>query len=124
MEELAYQMISHKRKLATAAEAEEPAGEEVPAGEEAQTARTGGLEAEIEMLRRTMGGLAAAQGRARSTDEQLRIAQTLSLIGERLAQMLLAQKKLGERDGSDLEAWLQGIASEVLEEHGEGRKVG
>ncbi len=35
--------------------------------------------------------------------------------GERLAQMLFAQKKLEERDGSDLEAWLQGIASEVLD---------
>jgi hypothetical protein len=35
--------------------------------------------------------------------------------GERLAQMLLAQKKLEVRDGSDLEVWLQGIASEVLD---------
>jgi vacuolar-type H+-ATPase subunit E/Vma4 len=79
-----------------------------------------GLEQEIEMLRGAMRDLVAARRRAATLDEKVRIVQTISLVGERLAQMLLAEKKLSTSDGSQLEQWLRQMANEVLEEKGWG----
>jgi hypothetical protein len=78
----------------------------------------GSLAAEIDILRQSMRDLAAARHHAVTVADQLRLSQALSLVGERLAQMLLANQKLTQAGGGELEAWLRQQANEVLREHG------
>jgi hypothetical protein len=67
-------------------------------------------------LRRSAALLRWQEGAA--LDEKVRLVQAISLVGERLAQMLLAEKKLSSTDENELEQWLRQMANEVLEEKG------
>ncbi len=92
----------------------EEAGE-LSSGEETITGS--GLDVEIQMLRGAMRELDRVRKQATTAQEKIKATQIMSLVGERLATMLLIQRKLG---GSvdEFEQMLQDVSEEILQEKG------